>query len=90
MGQGGGEDPRAGAHRGSCPVFRRGWSADEGDSGLMGVSHLGRGSVGVPWGLLMVGDSGGVPGKEGDLVGMGEGMAFPSPGALGWRCGDAL
>lgn len=51
MGWGGGEDPRAGALGSSSAVFHRGWSADEGDLGLVGVSHLLRGSVGVPWGL---------------------------------------
>ena len=85
MGRGGGKDPRAGAHGGSSAVFRRGWSADEGDSGLVGVSHLVRGSVGGSLGSA----GGGVPGEEGDLVGKGEGLGFPSPGALGWRRGDA-
>lgn len=89
MRQGGGKDPQAGAHGGSSAVFRWGWSVDEGDSGLVDVSCLVRGSVGVPWGLQVVRDSGRVPGEEGDLVGKVEGMGFPSPGALGWRCGDA-
>lgn len=80
MGWGGGEDPRAGAHGSGSPGFRWGWSVDEGGLDLVGVSHLLCGSGGVPWGGQRWGARGGR-----DLVAKGEGMAFPSPGALGWR-----
>lgn len=46
----------------------------------------------APWcslGPAGGGRSGRAPGMEGDLVGTGFGMGFPSPDALGWRWGDA-